>query len=96
MSEELSSQAEQLAQALTYFKLPSEMQEREKSIEESMAQRHEVRVAHTHASGGETRALPKGRGPDARQTAAKKPERAVARTAIVPAGKSSDDDFEAF
>ena len=96
MSEELSSQAEQLAQALTYFKLPEDMQEREKSIEESTAHRHEVRVAHTRASGGETRALPQGRGSDARQTAAKKPERAVARTAIVPAGKSLDDDFEEF
>jgi methyl-accepting chemotaxis protein len=85
MAEELSGQSVQLSETISFFKM--------KGVEQAAATKlHVVKVAHAPVaaaprSGGATIAKP---------AAIAKPEKISARTAIVPAGVGSDDDFEAF
>lgn len=81
----------QLAQTLTYFKLPTDMNAHIKE-EEAQAmiklRQHEVLVAHAGS---------RAEGPaQAKPSLASKPPRVAARTSIVPVDRSSDADSEEF
>jgi hypothetical protein len=94
MAEELSSQSQQLAETMSFFKLPANGEAKAKvNAKTAQGLKHEVRVAHaaTRASSSATTAAA---GPAWTKGLALVPK----RTAIAPAERSSvrDVDFEEF
>ena len=91
MAEELSSQAAQLADTLTYFKLPSKMLiQTGKTEEQEISKHHEVKFGHASGKGTGNSAgspvKPKSEG-------SSKSSAMVARTAIVPIEDAKFEEF---
>ncbi|MGO8693598.1 MAG: methyl-accepting chemotaxis protein [Rectinemataceae bacterium] len=94
MAEELNGQATQLADTLTYFKLPQEMLTRTAKAGEGVSgKRREVRIGHLSEGGTSHRALGHA---DAKPGSGSKPATVDGKTAIVPVNDAQDAEFESF